>query len=183
MTENNAPSHRPLGVSLAIILCAILFAIVPLFELGGRLLIQARLAAIDDIEITMPDGTVVQTLASGGYEGLINSTALISQLVVCVWVLVVCVMAWRGRPRGIRWVFTATVVALAALTAYITLRSAVIVPSILEGVSSGDEVSSFQWVGALFSALLLPLYTVWYMNRAPARAFFRSRAGEKSVTA
>lgn len=177
MTENRVPSHRPLGVSLAIVLCAILFAFIPLTELGVRVFVQARLANIDNVEITLPDGSVVRALASGGYEDLVNPTALISQLVVCGWVLLVCVMAWRGRPRGIRWVFTLTVVTLAALTAYATLRSAIIVPSILEGVSSGDEVGGFQWVGALFSALLLPLYTVWYMNRAPARAFFRSRAG------
>jgi len=117
MIENTIKPHRPLGVSLAIILCGGLFSLVPLLNLGIQVLVQARLSNLANTQVTLPDGTTLQALAAGGYEGLVNPTAFISQLVVCLWVLATCVMAWRGKPRGIRWVFTGTVLALAMLTA------------------------------------------------------------------
>lgn len=173
MSEPFTRAHRPLGVSLAIVLFVGLFGVIPAFQIVVRLLVQARLAALNTVEVTMPDGSVVQPLAAGGYENLINPTAVLVQLGVCVWVLVVGVMAWRGRPRMARWLFTGTVLALATLTLWVSVQRVVLPPLVSQGVSSADEVGVWEWVQAIGASLLLPLYTVWYMNRAPARAFFR----------
>jgi len=186
MTANNLKPHRPLGVSLAIIMFGGLFALIPLLNLGTQWLIQARLSSLSTTELTLPDGTTMQAMAGGGYESFVNPGALLAQIMVCVWVLTVCVMAWRGKPRGIRWIFTGTLLTLALLTAYLTLRTAFVMPSLNQGMSSADEVGSWDWTGALFSTVLLPLYTLWYLNRAPARAFFAGRtlyeSGRESST-
>ena len=175
MTKNTAKPYRPLGVSLAIILCGGLFSLLPLLNLSIQLLVQARLSNLANTQVTMPDGTTLQAVAAGGYEGVVNPGAFLAQLVVCLWVLAVCVMAWRGKPSGIRWVFTGTVLALAMLTAYLTLRAVFVMPNLTQGMSSADEVDGWRLGAALFSTLLLPLYTLWYLNRAPARAFFAGR--------
>lgn len=173
MTENRVPSHRPLGVSLAIVLAGSLFGLIPGLNLAMLLFVQARLSNIANTEVTLPDGSVMTVMSSGGYENLINPAAFIVQACVCLWVFAVCIMAWRGKPKGIRWVFTATVLILASITAYVTLGALWGRPDLSAGVSSADAVDGFEWANAIFASVLLPLYTVWYMNRAPARAFFR----------
>jgi hypothetical protein len=172
MSEPVARPRRPLGVSLAIVLFVGLFAVIPMFQIVIRLLVQARLSALNTVEVTMPNGEVVQPLASGGYENLINPTAVLVQLAVCAWVVAVGVMAWRGKPRSARWLFTGTVLVFAALTLWVAVGRVLVSPSVAEGVSSADVVGGWEWVQVVGSSLLLPLYTVWYMNRAPARAFF-----------
>jgi len=175
MIKNTVKPHRPLGLSLAIIMCGGLFALIPLLNLSMQALVQFRLSNLSNTQVTLPDGTTMQAVAAGGYENLINPGALIIQLLVCLWVIVICVMAWRGKPRGIRWVFTGTVLTLAMLTAYVTLRTVFVMPNLSQGLSSADQVNGLGWTSALFSTVLLPLYTLWYLNRAPARAFFAGR--------
>lgn len=177
-SESKTITHagRPLGVSLAIILCAGLFAVLPLFQLGMNALVYARLSRVADVTLVMPDGSVVNAIDAGGFEGLYDPLAWVVQGVVAVWVLSVCVMAWRGRPRGVRWWFTGTVLVLAGLSAYVTLARALAVPSLSEGFSSADELTWWDGVRGIGAVVLLPLYTVWYMNRAPARAFFERAA-------
>lgn len=173
MTENRVKPYRPLGVSLAIILCAGLFSVIPLLNLGMQLLIQNRMANIANTQVALQDGSTMSPVISGGYENIINPTAFVAQMIVCIWILIVCVLAWRGKPQGIRWIFTGSVLILATLTAYLTLRALWVSADIAQGVTSADTVDIFDWANAIFGSVLLPLYTLWYMNRAPARAFFR----------
>ncbi len=176
-----AGAGRPLGVSLAIILCAGLFAVLPLVQLGMNALVYARLSSVADVTLVMPDGSVVNAIDAGGFEGLNDPWAWVVQGVVALWVLGVCVMAWRGRPRGARWWFTGTVLVLAGLSAYVTLARVLAVPALTEGFSSADELTWWDGVRGVGSVVLLPLYTVWYMNRAPARAFFERAARRGTV--
>lgn len=166
--------RRPLGLSLAIIASALLFSILPLLQVGFVGLIQSRFAALGSTEVTYPDGQTVTPLASGVEVEIVNPTALIIQVVVSLVFLTIAVMTWVGRPRQIRYIFLAAVLTLAGLS-IMTLIIQVLNPPTLQttGLSSGDDVGQrLRWSEILVS-VLVPLYVVWYVNRAPARAFFR----------
>ena len=93
MTENQVTPHRPLGVSLAIVLCAGLFGLIPLMNLIFQVLIQARMSNIANTTVRLPDGSTMTAVMSGGYENIINLTGFVAQAIVCLWVLIVCVLA------------------------------------------------------------------------------------------
>jgi hypothetical protein len=46
-------------------------------------------------------------------------------------------------------------------------------PSLEDGFTSADAIFDALRSGEVLLMLLVALYVVWYMNRAPARAFYR----------
>jgi hypothetical protein len=55
----------------------------------------------------------------------------------------------------------------------VVLRFAVAGPSPQAGLTSGDAFFSALDTGRIVIGVLVFLYVYWYMNRAPARAYYR----------
>jgi hypothetical protein len=91
-----------------------------------------------------------------------------------VMILVICVMAWIGRPRWIRWVL---ILCVWLATAYDFERffQSLQPGPITQGLSGGtfSDISQSAVPCVVILLLFVPLYITWYMNRAPARAFYR----------
>jgi hypothetical protein len=86
--------------------------------------------------------------------------------------LIACVAAWIGRPRGVRlfligMVWIQVIFNLARLIA--SLSSAPTLPEV--GGTFLNNASVLICQAPLLT--LVPLYVTWYLNRAPARQFYR----------
>lgn len=170
MTQISTRPGRPLGLSLAIILSVFLFSILPLFRLGVRLFVQERLSRIDSPVFF--EGEEYRALASGS-DVIVQPAELILDGGMAFFFLVLGILAWRGGRPWIRPIFTGTMLALAGLTAYVAITNLLRPENIEQGVSSADTLVRALLSGQLTATVLVPLYVIWYLNRAPARAFFR----------
>lgn len=104
----------------------------------------------------------------------ISQPTLLVQAVLALAFLVVAVMTWRGKPASVRLIFVGLVFLLTAgnliqLLTFITTP----LPSPQTGIDSAGDLSRTLAVSQLCVTLLIPGYIIWYMNRGPARAFFR----------
>ncbi|MBC6955338.1 MAG: hypothetical protein DWB44_04105 [Chloroflexi bacterium] len=162
---------RPLGLSLAIILSVGLYVVLPMFQLVVQVGLQERISRIDSpIEV---HGQELTAGASGGSFVLVGEAELVVQTIAAGVFLVIAILAWRGHPRGIRATFTTVVLLYAGVTAVVTARTLLARSDLNAGISSADELVRQLLCGVLVTTVLIPLYVVWYINRAPARAFYR----------
>lgn len=175
---------RPLGLSLAILASMMLYSLLPLLQVAMVLIVQLRLQSIP---LTIPgEGGDIAPLAVGGDFTGMSSGGLILQSVLALLFLGIAILAWRGRPAWIRGVMIAAVLGLLGFTTAATTL-ALLTPSTLEtGFDSGEPLrQSLQWSKLLLSALIA-LYVLWYINRGPARAFYRGyylpEAGKTAIT-
>jgi hypothetical protein len=159
---------RTFGLSIAILASVMLLTILPLLQIGLLLAIQYRFASTN---LPVEDGGT--PLATGSsFEGIADSSVLI-QVVLGLAYLPLAVMAWIGRPRSIRLIIMFGVIALTVITALLAVATLANPPSVQGGIdSSGDLQRTLLISRTVFSALIT-LYVVWYMNRGPARAFYR----------
>lgn len=166
---------RPLGLSLAIILTVLLFSAFPLMQIGVNWFIQGRIAQINETELDfVPDDAQSgeRPLAVGGNFNTIAIWQVVAQGAVSLFFLVAAVMAWRGRPSWSRYLLFGAILFSTAFSGLVIL-SDMLTPRTLEsGVTSADVFFSQARCVQLFFTILVPLYAVWYMNRAPARAFY-----------
>lgn len=170
MNSNVIKPGRPIGLTLAILLGVLLYAVMPLVLLGYRLLVESRLSRID-----MPvvfEGEEYQALASGGSFEITANEILVQAAAILVFIAV-AYLAWRGGRAWIRPLFTGTVLLYGGLTAFFTLSDLLTPASINEGMSSLDSLISQGLCSVLVTTILIPVYVLWYINRAPARAFYR----------
>jgi hypothetical protein len=143
--------YRPLGMIIAILAVALVYGIFPLvpFFLTALITLEGHYMSGADLPFSSLDVTV----------GLL--------------ILLICVLAWIGRPRGIRWVL---ILSVWLATAYQLkgVFQATRPGSITQGISGGSIAELSQSVLPCLVILLIaiPLYITWYMNRAPARAFY-----------
>jgi hypothetical protein len=146
------PRYRPLGMIIAILATAFLYGIIPLVPVG-----MAGLISLEGHNLSGAD------LPFSGLD-----------IAAGILILVICVMAWIGRPRWIRWVL---IICVWLATAYDIERfvQALQPGSLNQGLSGGSLTELTQSALPCVIILLLgvPLYITWYMNRAPARAFYR----------
>ena len=162
---------RTVGLSLAILASAMLFAILPLTQvalvLGIRYKVQqASLPLPGEVDPAIP-------MASGGDFTGVSDLNLAIQTVLAVIFLVIAVCAWIGRPRWIRLAMWVAVVILTLVTAALTIVPMLSSPDFSQGFDSGAGIAQTLLSGRLLVSLLLALYVVWYMNRGPARAYYR----------
>jgi hypothetical protein len=166
---------RPLGLSLAIIASALLFAVLPLLQVGFALSFQARFSALGDTEFNFPGEDPTEPFASGVSMDGVDTVALLVQGGVSLLFLGVCVLAWIGRPGWIRFVLLAAVLILALLSLVVLIAQLNMPPSLEDGLTSADDLGrNLRWTEIAFT-ILIPLYVAWYLNRAPSRAFYRGR--------
>jgi hypothetical protein len=148
--------YRPLGVSIAILATAALYCILPIFPV--LLLVIVVLRRPGDLS-----DLAGQFL--GGPLGWISA-------LIGIITLIVCVFAWIGRPSRSRWTLIGLVWLATALRLIQTAQALSTHSSIGVVGGSGDAVTRSVALCQLPMLILVPLYITWYMNRAPARAFY-----------
>jgi len=146
--------YRPLGVSIAILATAALYCVLPLFP-ALIILLVALQRPVDIGEMAAQ--------FMGGPLGWLSAA-------LGILVLIVCVFAWIGRPARSRW----TLIGLVWLVTAVRLAQTAQALSVSGGTMGGssDAVIRSVVLCQLPMLLLVPLYITWYMNRAPARAFY-----------
>ncbi len=171
-TNSVARPGRPLGLTLAILATTMIFTIMPLLRLGLDLLIMSR---FNNLDYTMPWGGEggTEAIFSGGNADLIDAGELALITTLGVGFLIIAIFAWRGRPAWIRFVLFWAVLSLDVIYGLLILRSLLAPPDLTQGLSSADGFVQSTQVGYLLLIMLVTLYLIWYMNRAPARAFYR----------
>jgi len=158
---------RTFGISLAILLSVFMFTVIPLTQVAVLALVQARASRVELTENS------AGALFAGGNFGGISNPMLIIQAMLGVIYLIVALFAWRGRPKSIRVLVVISVCVLTVLYVWDILGALFSPLAISAGFDSGTEISRTLQCIRLISNLLIPLYIVWYLNRAPARAFYR----------
>ncbi|MBX3065483.1 MAG: hypothetical protein U0528_16150 [Anaerolineae bacterium] len=153
-TATTPKRYRPLGVSLAILFAFLFYGIRPLLLVVPVIwsALTQRLAGVDFI---------------GGTWGTVS-------VMLGAFIVVASVFAWLGRPRGVRLIFI--VLVWLATAAQIATQ----IPALNPPPDSGTVASvgtSIQLPAAYYVCLFalniaIPLYVTWYLNRAPARAFY-----------
>ncbi len=113
--------------------------------------------------------------AFGGEVLGASETQILVQAVLALGFFVIAIMAWRGQPPVIRWVFVFSVIILSAGNIGLLLSSLAAPSSIETGIDSGTEIVRSVATTQLCITVAIPIYVIWYMNRAPARAFYRGR--------
>lgn len=176
MASNRA--MRPLGLSLAIVLTVLLFSIFPLLQISVNWLIQDRINQLNSAEVDFvpnDDESGVTPLAVGGNFNAIAPWQLVAQGALSLFFLIVAVFAWRGRPPWIRYLLFGSILLLTAFSGAILLSQMLTPRTLEDGVTSADVFFSQARCVQSFFTIIVPLYAVWYMNRAPARAFYQSQ--------
>ncbi len=162
---------RTFGLSLAILASVMLFSLLPLMQVAMILLVRARLQMLS---LDVPgEADSVLPMASGGSFAGVADVNLIVQAVLGVVFLVIAFFAWRGRPGWIRFVTLGAVIALTAITILLSVASLYANPDLAAGIDSGEAIARVLLSGRLIVSVLVAFYVVWYMNRGPARAFYR----------
>ena len=154
---------RPLGLSIAIIVSFMLFSMLPLAQVAFVLLLQHQFAAID----FMTQGGAV------GGELQIGTINLVAPAISGFIFLVVSVLAWRGKPRGIRLIFAVAVILITLMVIGLTALSLGTPPTLEQGLDSGADLGNTLLRTRAVVSILVALYVIWYVNRGPARAFYR----------
>ncbi|RMG84122.1 MAG: hypothetical protein D6712_11815 [Chloroflexi bacterium] len=153
---------RPLGVTLAIICSVIIFSFIPLVHVYFLLRIR-------HIMSFGPESVI-------GFNITGLSTAnLLLEIGLAIAFLVIAIVTWRGRPAYMRHVFVGAVLLLGVIfTVVFVLPPLLQTPSLAEtGLDSGQDAARQQAIDFLIATAIVSLYVVWYMNRGPARAFYR----------
>ncbi len=162
---------RPFGVSLAIIASVFMFVVLPMMQVGLILAVQQHFA---NQKYTFEYGgqTYSQMFAGSDFLG-ISQSAIFLQIILSAVFLIVAIMAWRGRPSFVRFAVVWAVVVLTVVK-FVTIIGQTMEQNNLQiGVSSWDSIARSLSLGQLAAEILVTLYMIWYMNRGPARAFYR----------
>lgn len=162
---------RTLGLSLAILASVMLFSLLPLMQVAMIALIRYRLQSAS---LPIPgESEPVTPMAVGGAFSGVSDLSLTVQALLGIVFLGIAVCAWRGRPTWIRFVMLASVVVLTLVTIGFSLVPLVSAPELSGGIDSGEALRDMLLSGRLLLSVLVALYVVWYVNRGPARAYYR----------
>ncbi len=140
---------RPYGLTLALLACAVVYGLYPLAEALLYLVFGLR----------------------SGNEPTIR--VLIS-ITLSLTVLVLVALAWQGRPSQVRIILSVVIVGAALLgagLAIVDLTNRAASPLLDSTTAASNTINRCS----LPIYLLVALYSVWYLNRYPSRAFFAGR--------
>lgn len=163
---------RPLGVTLAILLSVFLFTVYPLVIVAGVLIIENRFEQMAERPEVSAEEGIAPVATGGDFRGGITDAQLLLQGGLALVFLVLAFFAWRGRPAFMRYVFMAAVLLLTLVAVLPMLAPDA---AAQEGLSGGSLEGLFNsvYLGRVVAAVLVALYVIWYLNRGPARAFYR----------
>lgn len=162
MNTENKPG-RPFGVTIAIIASVFLFSLVPITRV---------------VFIWLVNRQVYHDPTNGGTGGInvlgVQNSSLLLQTILGIVVIIAAVLAWRGRPDRVRFVFVGLVLFLGLITFIVNILPALTTEACSQLPCDSSETlkRSFACI-QLPLTILIPLYVTWYMNRGPARAFYR----------
>jgi hypothetical protein len=160
---------RPFGVSVAIVASAFLFTILPLMQIGAVLIVRRHF-----MNMSFEDDQLgIEPFAIGGDFLGVQESSIFIQAILSIIFLMIAIAAWRGRPPAIRFVLVASVFGLTLLKLVTIIGSSLSQPNFQAGMSSLDGLMRSLGTGQLMIDILVVLYVAWYMNRGPARAFYR----------
>jgi hypothetical protein len=161
ITDTRKPG-RPLGVTIAILTSVCVFSLLPLAQVAF-LVMLSRHSRFDN------------TGYAGGTDVLgLNHSTLILQAGLGIIYLVIAVFAWRGRPNYIRQITMIYIVLLMAATIVTNVLPTLTgEPCSTLPCDSSGELRRQLACAQLPIIVLVPLYVLWYLNRGPARAFYR----------
>ena len=162
MTLSNLPQKpkRPFGVSLAIATCFLIFVVLPLIEVLFIISVDNMMA----FDTVGRSGLNVIGVEKFGLQ-------MVWQIALALGFFVLTVIAWLGRPPIIRLIFSGAV----GLMGFITVI-AQIVPRLTSSptvLDSSRDINQPALTVYLIVTILITLYSVWYLNRWAARAFYR----------
>ncbi len=155
---------RTLGLSLAIILSVALFSLLPIAQVVFYLSLQQQFAQIEFLET---GGAIGGSLAD------IGNLTLIVPVINGLIFLIIAVLAWRGKPQVVRYVFIGAVVFITLTTVLLTAGAFQSPDPLNQGIDSGHDLNLSLLRARLVMSVLVTGYVVWYVNRGPARAFYR----------
>ena len=158
---------RPFGVTLAIIASACLFSILPLLQVGLILSVRQHF-----LNMNFQDSGL-DMIAMGGDLLGVPESSLILQTFLSIAFLVISIMAWRGKPSSIRFIMIVAVALLTGIKFVSVLIPLFSQPDFQKGTSSLDGIMNSLGAGQFVIEFFILLYVLWYMNRGPARAFYR----------
>ena len=158
---------RPFGVSLAIVASTFLYTLLPLLQIGTILLVRQHF-----LNIQFGD-EVPNPIAMGGDFLGVPESNLILQGALSLGFLMIAILAWRGRPSIIGFVLVVAVFGLTLVKLFSIVLQTATDQGIQAGFSSLDSVMQSLATGQLTVEVLVMLYVIWYINRGPARAFYR----------
>lgn len=161
--ESMQKPGRPLGLSLAIIISVTLFSLLPIAQAMFVLSLRQQFQAME----FLPGGGAI------GGDLVVSDVNLIVPVINGLLFLVIAFLAWRGKPLIIRFAFVAAVIYLTLVTILLTAASFMEPPSLEQGLDSGAQFIDSLLVGRVVMSVLVALYVIWYVNRGPARAFYR----------
>lgn len=167
MEEKMRKPGRPLGVSLAIIASLIIFSVTPLLQVGLLLSVKLHFQ-----NMTYPEGSPQPIFEGSDIIGISYASIAIQAALALVF-LVIAVLAWRGRPAFIRYILMTLVVAYTAIQFAVLISQNLQQQNLQVGVSSFDSIIHSMAATEFVTGALVTLYVVWYLNRGPARAFYR----------
>ena len=158
---------RTLGIAVAILASACLFSCLPLLEVTMVLALRGHL----ETELVPLDSG--GTAAFGGTVLNADTPRLIVQTVLALLFLVIAVLAWRGKPSVMRFILVGAVILLSAGNIVLLINTLATPQTLQTGIDSGEAITTSLATIQLCFTVMIPLYVAWYMNRGPARAFFR----------
>lgn len=156
---------RTIGLALAIIISVMLFSVLPLAQVIFYLVLRERYR---QIEFLSEGGAI-----GGDIGGNLTDVTLIVPVIMGIIFLAIAALAWRGRPSSIRFLFIAAVAIITAVTIGLTLISLNTTQTIEGGMDSSAPLTNSLLRARLIASVLVSLYVIWYVNRGPARAFYR----------
>ncbi|NWF67794.1 MAG: hypothetical protein HXY40_01790 [Chloroflexi bacterium] len=167
MSQSKKPG-RPFGLSLAIALSVIYFSLLPLLFNGLIWSVRQHFVALPVAENAAEIG--LDTPLFQGAEGLPQVN--LWQIVLSVVFLVVAVLAWRGRPPAMRFVLLFAIIGITVFNLALTFGGQA-ADAATVGIDSAAQIEESLSLVQLMSNALVVLYVLWYINRAPSRAFYR----------
>jgi len=171
-SEQRQRPPRPLGLAMAIIASTLLFALLPFMQLSMAAIVDLRL---QQQPLVIPDGQggTTEMLAAGTAFSDVEPTQLVIQALLAAGFVGVAVAAWTVRRPIVRRIFTAVVIGYSALTVITAVFPLFVPVDLTQGLDSGDAVRRPLIITQTVITLLVLLYVIWYINRAPSRAFYR----------
>lgn len=157
----NLKPHRPFGLTLAILLCLVLFVFIPLLPLFFVLM-------TGDIT-TQVDGEAMVGVDILG----ISEAALFLQAIVPISLGLLAILTWLGRPRWIRQLFRGAVLIAGIGLIGLLIFSLTRTPDLASGLDSATNASRGVTVFYIVVLSFVTTYTVWYLGRWTVKAFFR----------
>jgi hypothetical protein len=159
-SDSTQKPQRPFGISLAIIVCFLIFVVLPLLEV-------LFIISVDNMMIFDEVGrSGINIIGVDKFR-----QQMIWQAILAISFLILIIMAWLGRPPVIRLIFSGAIGIMGLLTIFAQIIPRLdATPTVLD---SSRDVNQPILIFYLVMTILITLYSVWYLNRWAARAFYR----------